>query len=221
MKMVESRCGALCSQCEYREHANCKGCIVIKKPIWGESCPVKSCCEDRGYQHCGQCSEFPCGLLNEFAYDKEHGDDGKRIETCCLWHMKEQAKVKGFDVDKFISDVVAQNADILRMHFDPNAAICWHDSNEQFTLDEYIRVNCEFPGKWSGEIQRVELIDDGVVTVAKISSNESVHLVTSFIKLTKGKINRLDEYFSDCGEPPAWRQGMNIGKHIGAKRSIH
>jgi hypothetical protein len=85
--MIESRCGILCSQCEYREQTNCKGCVAIDKPFWGESCPVKSCCEVRDHDHCGQCSEFPCDLLNQFAYDKEQGDDGKRIETCRLWHM--------------------------------------------------------------------------------------------------------------------------------------
>ncbi|MEW6710633.1 MAG: DUF3795 domain-containing protein, partial [Candidatus Riflebacteria bacterium] len=28
---------------------------------------------------------FPCQLLNKFAYDKEQGDNGKRIEQCRLW----------------------------------------------------------------------------------------------------------------------------------------
>ena len=29
--MVESRCGILCSECEYREQVNCKGCVSIHK----------------------------------------------------------------------------------------------------------------------------------------------------------------------------------------------
>ena len=33
---------------------------------------------------CGEC-DFPCDLLNQFAYDKEQGDDGKRIEQCRKW----------------------------------------------------------------------------------------------------------------------------------------
>ena len=102
----------------------------------------------------------------------------------------------------------------------PDAVICWHDSNEQFTLDEYIRANCEYPsgaaspGKWNGEIQRVERIEGGVVIVTKIFSDESTHLVTAFAKLTEGKISRLDEYYSDCNEVPQWRKEMNIGKPI-------
>jgi len=85
MKMVESRCGIMCSQCDYREKVNCKGCVKIDKPFWGELCAVKSCCEGRGHEHCGQCFEFPCNRLNEFAYDKGQGDDGKRIENCRSW----------------------------------------------------------------------------------------------------------------------------------------
>ena len=126
--------------------------------------------------------------------------------------MKEQAKA--FNVDKFILDVATQNAESLKEHFTPNATICWHDSNEQFTVAEYIKANCEYPGEWKGEIQRVEIINGGIVTVAKIFSKESVHLVTSFMKLVEGKISRLDEYFSDCGEVPEWRKEMNIGKPI-------
>lgn len=45
--MIESRCGLLCGKCGYKEQMNCRGCIQIEKPFWGESCPVKSCCETR------------------------------------------------------------------------------------------------------------------------------------------------------------------------------
>ncbi|MCL2150432.1 MAG: DUF3795 domain-containing protein [Dehalococcoidia bacterium] len=83
--MIESRCGILCGECKYREKMDCASCINIKKPFWGDSCPVKACCESRGHEHCGQCRDFSCELLNQFAYDKERGDDGKRIEQCRKW----------------------------------------------------------------------------------------------------------------------------------------
>jgi len=83
--MIESRCGILCSECEYKEQINCGGCVHITKPFWGDSCPVKDCCEGKGLEHCGLCGDFPCDLLNQFAYDKEQGDDGKRIEQCRKW----------------------------------------------------------------------------------------------------------------------------------------
>ena len=84
-KVIESRCGLLCSKCEFREVENCKGCLNLNKPFWGETCPIKSCCEKKEHSHCGQCAEFPCDLLKEFSYDKEQGDNGKRIEQCKAW----------------------------------------------------------------------------------------------------------------------------------------
>ena len=83
--MIESRCGLCCSSCEYREKMNCKGCVLMTKPFWGDVCSVKSCCEEKKHEHCGLCPDFPCDLLKQFAYDKEQGDDGKRIEQCKIW----------------------------------------------------------------------------------------------------------------------------------------
>lgn len=83
--MVESRCGLMCSACAYREQVGCAGCVNIEKPFWGEVCPVKACCEERGHEHCGQCAAFPCALLNQFAYDEEQGDGGERIACCRHW----------------------------------------------------------------------------------------------------------------------------------------
>ena len=83
--MIESRCGLLCAQCAYREQMNCPGCVHMDKPFWGDACPVKFCCEGKGHDHCGQCGEFPCGLLHQFAYDEKQGDGGKRIDQCMCW----------------------------------------------------------------------------------------------------------------------------------------
>lgn len=83
--MIESRCGILCSDCNYKEKMNCKGCVNISKPFWGESCTVKTCCEDKSILHCGECHEFPCDVLKQFAYDKEQGDGGARIVQCKCW----------------------------------------------------------------------------------------------------------------------------------------
>jgi hypothetical protein len=40
-------------------------------------------------EHCGQYSAFLCDLQNQFAYDKEHGDNGKRIEQYEKWQENE------------------------------------------------------------------------------------------------------------------------------------
>lgn len=83
--MIESRCGILCNECGFREQTGCKGCAQMDKPFWGDACPVKSCCETKSHEHCGECENFSCPLLDSFAYDKEQGDCGKRIEQCKRW----------------------------------------------------------------------------------------------------------------------------------------
>ena len=411
--MIESRCGILCSACKYKEQMNCKGCIAIDKPFWGD-CDVKSCCEAKKYDYCGQCPDFPCSTLTEMSYAEEEGDNGKRIETCRIWASQEkptwqnilltdsglyydneldkpltllisrframlgkpfsEAKVlfiptaamqdkvkadaitkrlqsellcmgilpgnitihdidgslteddamkfdviyftggntpylakrvkeanfdkiikkmiyankvyvgmsagsmllmshfnvddihnsnfeglglinaygtahcppgtpnrtdlplphialqenqalevhndgytliKAFSAEKFLSDVMAQDAAALQQYFTPDAVICWHDSNEQFTAAEYIRANCEYPGVWKCNIERINEIDGGIALVYRISSEDGeMHLVTSFIKFDGDKINRMDDYYSMCHTAPEWRQAMKIGKPI-------
>jgi hypothetical protein len=87
--MIESRCGIVCSECKYKEQVGCKGCVNIDKPFWGKSCKVKKCCEERNHEHCGECINMSvnngCKKLTDMAYDKEQGDEGKRIEQCKIW----------------------------------------------------------------------------------------------------------------------------------------
>ena len=206
--MIESRCGIRCNECDWREKVNCAGCLHIDKPFWGDSCDVKSCCEERGYDFCGQCPDFPCATLTEMSYADVEGDNGRRIRTCKMW-------AAGFDAEKFIAAVASQDAKALQEFFAPDAIIRWHDSNEQFTLQEYIRANCEYPGTWNGEIQRVEKSSTGMVLLTKIFSDDFATFVTTFVALDNGKITSLDEYYADYdGEVPKWRKDMNIGKQI-------
>jgi len=53
---MESRCGILCSKCDWQKTEKCKGCSNIDKPFWGV-CPVKSCCEEKKLEHCGECTK--------------------------------------------------------------------------------------------------------------------------------------------------------------------
>ncbi len=84
--MIESRCGLLCSKCNFQETMGCKGCVNMDKPFWADSCPVKSCCESKKLKNCGECDDFVCSLLHTFAYDMEQSDNGVRIEQCKKWN---------------------------------------------------------------------------------------------------------------------------------------
>ena len=74
-------CGLDCKTCEYKEKCNCRGCKASEgKPFHGD-CRLAKCAIDKGVEHCGVCSLFPCDLLKEFSFDKDHGDDGGRIKV--------------------------------------------------------------------------------------------------------------------------------------------
>lgn len=92
----------------------------------------------------------------------------------------------------------------------------WHCTNELFTLDEYIIANCEYPGDWDGVVERVELLDDLIISVTLVYPKDqtvSYHVV-SFLKLQQDKIISLDEYWADDGNAPQWRLDKHIGKPI-------
>lgn len=94
--MMESRCGILCSRCSWHKDKTCSGCCNIKEPFWG-SCPVKTCCEEKRLEHCGECSDFPCTQLNEFAYAEQEGDCGVRLDQCKAWNASKQMRYGWID----------------------------------------------------------------------------------------------------------------------------
>lgn len=62
-----SCCGVICSNCVNFPQA-CRGCNQIQgKVFWleytgGDVCGIYRCCVmEKGYPHCGHCSELPCG----------------------------------------------------------------------------------------------------------------------------------------------------------------
>ena len=56
--------------------------------------------------------------------------------------------------------VLRQDADAMREFFHENAVMCWHNTNERFTLAEFLRANCAYPGSWDGTVERVEETGD-------------------------------------------------------------
>lgn len=80
--MIDTYCGLVCEGCEFIESCGCGGCIATcGKPFHGE-CEVAKCALEKNVKFCGVCGEFPCDLLKSYSFDKEHGDNGERIENC-------------------------------------------------------------------------------------------------------------------------------------------
>ena len=74
-------CGLDCGACSWRAKTNCLGCQARGgKTFWGE-CVLAKCCIEKHFAHCGKCEQFPCEQLKAFAFDKDHGDNGLRIEN--------------------------------------------------------------------------------------------------------------------------------------------
>lgn len=120
------------------------------------------------------------------------------------------------DLYQYWSDTLRQDAAAMRRYFHPDACVRWHNTNELFTVDEFIRANCEYPGQWDGNVERVEKAGDQVITATHVFTKDkslSFHVV-SFILLKEDKIISIDEYWGDDGAVPQWRQDKHIGSPI-------
>lgn len=90
---ITAYCGLECAGCEFVKSFDCKGCTATKgRPFHvspgQEPCAVASCALKKGVAFCGDCGEFPCGLLQSFSEDPEHGDTPKGARICRCREMK-------------------------------------------------------------------------------------------------------------------------------------
>lgn len=112
--------------------------------------------------------------------------------------------------------VAAQDSQALPAYFHPQARIRWHNTNEDFSVDEFIAANCQYPGSWRGQVERVSIAGNVVISVVCVSSAAepvSLHAV-SFFHMEHGKIRSIDEYWGDDGPAPQWRLDKHIGTPI-------
>ena len=70
------------------------------------------------------------------------------------------------NIKQFWKAVLAQDREAMRSYFNDDAYVNWHCTNEHFTVEEFIRANCEYPGEWDGEVERIESTGDIVITVS-------------------------------------------------------
>ncbi len=114
------------------------------------------------------------------------------------------------------ADIHNQKWDGLTSYFCSDAVINWNNTNEQFTVEEFISANSLYPGNWSIVVERLETRGDLIVSVAKVTlrdANAVFHAI-SFFEFKDGKIRLLNEYWSEDGPPPKWRVELGIGSPI-------
>lgn len=120
------------------------------------------------------------------------------------------------DLQGYWNATLKQQPDEMRAFFQKDAFVNWHNTNEHFTVDEFIKANCEYPGEWDGKIERIVEKENLIITVVHVFSCDkkiSFH-VTSFIQIRDKKIVSIDEYWSEDGTAPQWRLDKHIGTSI-------
>ncbi len=120
------------------------------------------------------------------------------------------------DIKQYWNAITEQRREDIRQFFHQEAKIYWHNSNEKFTVEEFLTANCEYPGTWANEVERVVETKDMIICAVRIYTKDktlSFH-VSSFISLKENKVIRVDEYWGDDTQPPQWRVDMNVGSKI-------
>jgi hypothetical protein len=89
-KVFDAYCGLFCRACpifistlesgndemtagsstSYEERA-CSGCKSGQVAIWCRDCAIKNCARGKGFDNCGECSEYPCQEINQFVDDAD------------------------------------------------------------------------------------------------------------------------------------------------------
>ena len=44
----------------------CDGCLSTRRSVLCRKCSIRECIQNKGYQGCHECADFPCSLIDEF-----------------------------------------------------------------------------------------------------------------------------------------------------------
>jgi hypothetical protein len=60
----------------------CPGC---RADVDNDGCAIKNCARGKGFAHCGECGEYPCAAIRQFAGDgiPHHAEIIENIEALC------------------------------------------------------------------------------------------------------------------------------------------
>lgn len=108
--------------------------------------------------------------------------------------------------------VAQQDEEELRRYFCKDACVRWHNTEEQFDVEGFLRANCDYPGTWHGEVERFIQTENVIITAVHVWAETASFHVVSFFALEDGKIKSLDEYWGEDGAAPQWRQDRHLGR---------
>lgn len=205
------KCGFYCGGCPTYRSGSCAGCLDAHQ---AGDCATRDCVLKQGIPVCTMCHRFPCDTILETprctVLDKDWLQ-WKRSETGIPY-----GETAAVNIQAYWSAVLRQDADAIRAYFHPTAFVNWHNTNEHFTVEEFIRANCAYPGEWDGKVEQTITTPTHIITATHVYSKDgtrSFH-VASLIRVADGKIASIDEYWGDDGDAPVWRQALHLGTTI-------
>ena len=91
------------------------------------------------------------------------------------------------NIQEYWYAVLRQDERTIKSFFCDDGYVNWHNTNEHFTVDEFIRANCEYPDLWDGSIERIEVIGNTVITVVAVFSQDKTTFSCHVIYRTAGR----------------------------------
>ena len=123
-------------------------------------------------------------------------------------------------VREFWSFFDQRKFEMVRPLLHPIFEAYWVTTNEKFTsIDAFISVNQEYPGKWHTIPQEIILLEDKVLSIVSVFSKEfpDRFFVLSFFEFKAKLISKITEYWATVEHTPEWRKKFSIpissGKH--------
>jgi len=112
-------------------------------------------------------------------------------------------------IKKFWKLLDEQDWEGLRVLFHPECKIVWPNTSEDFTPDEYVRLNKDYPGSWKIELEDVSETKTKVISVVRITSKDNGQSLRGigYFHLEDDLIYYLLEYFAPDTMKPEWRRG--------------
>ncbi len=86
------------------------------------------------------------------------------------------------------------------------AEITWPNTEEVFTLDEFIAVNEDYPGEWEEEVLKCYETGDMIISETMVKGQEVSFLAIGFFTIQGGKITALREYWTAVEAVPGMKR---------------
>lgn len=121
------------------------------------------------------------------------------------------------DVREYWRLAFAKRVDDLRPFFRQDAAIRWHNTNEEFDVEEFLQVLSQCPGKWQGEFWRVAKTGDGMLTVLRVFPKKGdgpSYRVCAFFTFRKSRLAAIDFFWGDDLPAPEGHREQGLGHPI-------